>query len=102
MNPQDEALQNDGIRKAAVLVSGLDRNTADAMLDQLTPEQARLVRQAMVDLGEIDSHEQRRVIDEFFRNGPTTPAMATPTPPAHTPPQGRRGTPPRPLHKTFS
>ena len=80
MNPQDENLQNDGIRKAAVLVAGLDRTAADAMLDQLTPEQARLVRQAMVDLGEIDPGEQRRVIDEFFRIGPTTPTLATPTP----------------------
>lgn len=65
MNPADH-----GIRKAAILAASLDRATADAMLEGLRPEQARRVRQMMVDLGEIDSGEQRRVIEEFFRVGP--------------------------------
>ncbi len=65
MNPPDH-----GIRKAAILVASLDRAAAEAMLEQLGPEQARRVRQTMVDLGPIDSREQRKVIEEFFRTGP--------------------------------
>ncbi len=37
-------LSNDGLRKAAILVASLDTAAADAVLDQLTPEQARQVR----------------------------------------------------------
>ncbi|MEE8452620.1 MAG: FliG C-terminal domain-containing protein [Thermoguttaceae bacterium] len=75
---QDANLRDGGLRKAAVLVAGLDRKTADEMLDQLTPEQARAVRQMMVDLGEIDPAEQRRVVDEFFRIGPLVPEKEPP------------------------
>ena len=63
----------DGVRKAAILVASLDTATADKMLDQFPPEQAAQIRLAMVDLGDIDPQEQRRVIDEFFRIGPLIP-----------------------------
>jgi flagellar motor switch protein FliG len=68
MNPSDQ-----GIRKAAILAASLDRATADAMLEQLAPDEARRLRQAMVDIGRIDPREQRRVIEEFFRCGPGLP-----------------------------
>ena len=68
MNPQDQ-----GIRKVAILVASLDRATADAMLERLGPEQTRRVRQTIVDLGQIDAREQRRVIEDFFRAGPGLP-----------------------------
>jgi len=58
------------LRKAAILVSSLDRATADRLLDQMSAEQASLVRQAMVDLPEIDASEQNQVIGEFFHVGP--------------------------------
>jgi len=61
---------NPALRKAAILVSSLDRATADKLLDQMSAEQASLVRQAMVELPEIDAGEQDRVIDEFFHVGP--------------------------------
>ena len=48
------------------------------MLDQLGPEQAQRVRTAMVDLGDVDPHEQRRVVDEFFRVGPMVPQKDPP------------------------
>ncbi|MBN2477097.1 MAG: hypothetical protein JXB62_20990 [Pirellulales bacterium] len=64
------AAQDDGMRKAAIVLTSLDRASADAMLKALDPEQARRVRQMAVSLGAIDPKEQRRVIDEFFRNGP--------------------------------
>ncbi len=68
MNTPDQ-----GIRKAAILVASLDRASADKMLDTLDPQQARRVHQTMVGLGKIDSREQRRVIEEFFRTGPGLP-----------------------------
>jgi flagellar motor switch protein FliG len=68
MNPQDQ-----GIRKVAILVASLDQAAADAMLERLGPEQSRRVRQTIVDLGQIDPREQRRVIEDFFRAGPGLP-----------------------------
>ena len=62
-------LSNEGLRKAAILVASLDTAAADAVLDQLTPEQARQVREIVVELDDIDQSEQRRVIDEFFHSG---------------------------------
>jgi flagellar motor switch protein FliG len=61
-------LNNDGLRKAAILVASLDTAAADAVLDQLAPEQARQVREIAVELDEIDQSERRRVIDDFFRD----------------------------------
>jgi len=67
-----------GIRKAAVLVAGLDPKTADALLDALGQPQARRIRDAVVELGDIDPHEQRRVLDEFFRIRPMVPDQQPP------------------------
>lgn len=78
MHDKDKPLQDEGLRKAAILVAGLDRKAADEMLDQLTPEQAGQVRQRMVELDEIDPSEQRRVIDEFCRIGPLVPEKEPP------------------------
>ncbi|MGD0901219.1 MAG: FliG C-terminal domain-containing protein [Thermoguttaceae bacterium] len=66
-------LSTDGLRKAAILVASLDTAAADALLDQLAPDEARQVRGLVVELGNIDAGEQRRVIDEFFRAGPAAP-----------------------------
>src|SRR5215472_10206405 len=68
-------LTHDGLRKAAILVASLDTAAADAVLDQLSPEQARQVREIVVELEDIDQGEQRRVIDEFFHN-PGAPGAA--------------------------
>jgi flagellar motor switch protein FliG len=70
-------LSNDGLRKAAILVASLDTAAADAVLDQLTPEQARQVREIVIEMDDVDQGEQRRVIDEFFHAGPKVPAKAT-------------------------
>ena len=67
-------LSHEGLRKAAILVASLDTAAADAVLDQLTPEQARQVREIVVEMDDIDQGEQRRVIDEFFQSGPKVPA----------------------------
>jgi flagellar motor switch protein FliG len=71
-------LSQSGLRKAAILVSSLDTGAADTLLEQLTPEQARQVRQFVMDLDRIDGGEQDRVIDEFMRVGPLIPAKAPP------------------------
>jgi len=68
MNPQ-----NEGLRKAAILVDCLDQAMADLLLEQMGSQYARLVRETMVDLGEVDAAEQRRVIDEFLRLEPLVP-----------------------------
>ncbi len=64
-------LSHEGLRKAAILVASLDTAAADAVLDQLTPEQARQVREIVVELDDIDQGEQRRVIDEFCQSEET-------------------------------
>jgi flagellar motor switch protein FliG len=66
------------LRKAAILIDSLDRATADAMLSQMTPEQARAVRDAIDDLGAVPPAEQQAVIEEFFRIGPLVPEKSPP------------------------
>lgn len=58
------------LRKAAVLLASLDQETADTLIEQMAPEQAMLVRQALIALEHLDPTEQEAVIDEFFRIGP--------------------------------
>jgi len=70
-------LSPEGLRKAAILVASLDTAAADAVLDQLTAEQARQVREIVVEIDDVDQGEQRRVIDEFFQVGPKAPAKAS-------------------------
>lgn len=66
-------LDEAGLRKAAVFVASLDPSVADALLDQLNPEQAALLRQTAATLDEIGASERRRVIDEFRRIQPMVP-----------------------------
>ncbi len=63
----------DGMRKAAILVSVLDRATVDKLLEQMGPAQASLVRQALIELDDVNPAEQERIIEEFFRLGPGLP-----------------------------
>lgn len=64
--------KHDMLRQAAVLVSALDTATADALLDQLSEEDAARVRRLAVELDEIDADEQRAVLDEFRRGRQST------------------------------
>jgi flagellar motor switch protein FliG len=66
------------IRKAAVLIASLDVDTADMLLGQMPPQQADEVRREVLELGELDPVEQKRVIDEFFRIGPLMPEQEPP------------------------
>lgn len=70
--------QPDGIRKAALFVSALDRQATDRLLERFTPEQAQQLRQALVALADIDPAEQQQVIDAFFQAQPgPKPARAS-------------------------
>jgi flagellar motor switch protein FliG len=70
MNASKQDLSDAGLRKAAILVACLDSAAADAVLEQLTPEQSRQIRQAVVVLEEIPMNEEQFVVNEFFRLGP--------------------------------
>lgn len=59
-------LQPDVLRRAAILVSTLDAQSADRLLEQLAPEDAAEVRRAIVDLEDVDSHEEQEVIARFL------------------------------------
>jgi flagellar motor switch protein FliG len=65
--------QAGNLRKAAVLVASLDPEPAEAILDQMSPDQAAAVRTAVETLGPLDPVEQNEVIEEFFRIGPLVP-----------------------------
>ena len=63
------------IRQAAILVAALDRDAADALMDQMPEEFAAAVRQCVMELDEIDAHEEQEVIGKFLgldvkENGP--------------------------------
>ena len=69
------------LRKAAVLISALDRDSADALLEQMPEDQAAQVRLAIMELPEVGRDEQDKVLREFFsgRNPSTGPQSADAT-----------------------
>ena len=60
-------MNSDSIRQAAILVSALDMDAADALLEQMPPEFASQVRQCVMELDDIDASEEQLVIDRFLR-----------------------------------
>lgn len=56
-------------RKVAILVSTLDRDTADTLLAQMSDEEASSVRRAILSLDEISDEDQAEVLAEFMRQG---------------------------------
>jgi flagellar motor switch protein FliG len=69
--------QNSALRKAAILIATLDERTADALLDQMGPEQAARVRNAVMELDAIPPHEQEQVLAEFLGRGPKAAKSAS-------------------------
>src|SRR5262245_6821364 len=61
------------IRKAAILISTLDSASGDALLEQMGPEVAERVRNALMELDEIPSDEQTDVIADFLGRGGKEP-----------------------------
>jgi flagellar motor switch protein FliG len=71
MHPLSPAL-----RKAAVLVSALDDAAADALLDQMGPQEAAKVRSALVALRDVPAAEQEAVLAEFLKQQDASAASA--------------------------
>lgn len=63
-------MKHNTLRKAAILVSSLDTQAADTLLDEMPAEDAVRVRNAILELGDIDSREQQLVMKEFVRHNP--------------------------------
>ncbi|MCE9607541.1 MAG: hypothetical protein K8U03_21855 [Planctomycetia bacterium] len=61
------------LRKAAVLVAALDADSADALLDRMSPIQAGLIRRMLVEIIDVDPREQEILMAEFVGR-PTGPA----------------------------
>ncbi len=68
-------MNHDALRRAAILVTTLDTESADALLNEMSPDQAASIRHAIMELGDIDIVEQQEVMQQFVgRSGPTPPA----------------------------
>ncbi|MHB8969010.1 MAG: FliG C-terminal domain-containing protein [Pirellulaceae bacterium] len=61
------------LRKAAILISSLDARSADALLDEMAPEDAARVRNAVMELGDVDPQEQQQIMRDFVRHTPQRP-----------------------------
>lgn len=55
------------VRRAAILIASLDRETADTLLSQLPSTTAEQVRRAAASLDDLDPMEQKDVIGEFLQ-----------------------------------
>lgn len=60
---------HDGIRKTAILIDSLDQATAEVLLEQLSFNAAVQVRQALLELGDVEPQERERVLSEFLDAG---------------------------------
>ena len=69
MNLSASNTASDPLRKAAVLLTVLDIDTADMLLEQMSGEQSALIRQRLLSLGEVSAEEQDAVVAEFFQAG---------------------------------
>ncbi len=67
--------KQNGIRKAAILVSALSPAAAERLLTQMQPRQVEEVRRVQSALGPIDAQEQQAVIEEFFNLSPELPGV---------------------------
>jgi flagellar motor switch protein FliG len=79
-----------GIRQAAILLASVDSATARQLMQQMPPTMVKAVRKAMVELGRIDTNEQKAVLAAFHSNvrqtgspaksDATTPRVELPSP----------------------
>jgi flagellar motor switch protein FliG len=57
---------NEAIRKAAILISALEMDAADALLEQMPEDFATAVRDCVMELDHIDADEEQSVIGQFL------------------------------------
>lgn len=88
------------LRQAAILIASLDSATADALLDQLSDEQANMLRRMIVALDEVEDGEQQAVIGQFLGFDSTNDKRPEPPVRSFAPP--RDGPPFRFLHEARS
>lgn len=62
----DMDLSGANLHKVALLIASLDRESADRVLDEVSPETAAAVRQTLRTLDRVDQQAQERVIREFI------------------------------------
>ncbi len=62
-----------------MVIAGLDRRAADAMLERLSPAQADLIRRTIMSLSDLDHDEQQRAIRDFIE--PSEPIQEAALPP---------------------
>ncbi len=60
----------DSLEKAAILIASLDADSADALLERIEPELAARIRNAVMQLPEVDPEQQQHVIQEFVNRNP--------------------------------
>jgi flagellar motor switch protein FliG len=56
----------EALRRAAIIVATLDRQSADAMLDRMSPEKAEAIRRTILSLHDVDDREEEGVLREFL------------------------------------
>ncbi len=68
---------NHALRRAAILIASLDTDSADTLLDEMSPEQATLVRHAVMELGDISAAEQQQVMQQFVQHNSRAGSVAS-------------------------
>jgi len=66
-------------RQVAIVVSSLDRDTADTLLAQMPEEEATAVRRTILSLDEITDEEQAAALTEFMRRGGKSSEVSAPS-----------------------
>ncbi len=64
------------LRKAAVLIASLDERAAEALLQQMSPDDAAKVRSAIVELDSVSANERNLVLAEFMQAKHVSPAAS--------------------------
>ncbi|WP_425618299.1 FliG C-terminal domain-containing protein [Anatilimnocola sp. NA78] len=77
-NSQTQPASLSPLQKAAVLIHSLDMRSADALLEQMPPEQATRVREVLMQLDDVPASLTQAVIGEFLGNGGRLPPVAQP------------------------
>lgn len=62
------------LRNAAILIDTLDPRSADALIEQMPPQQAARVRRAVMELSDVTAQEREQVVAMFVRRNGAPPA----------------------------
>ncbi len=65
-------------RKAAILISALDTETADLLLAEMPDDVAKAIREEVLELSDVNPDEQQAIVEEFLRLGSLAPEVNPP------------------------